>query len=78
MAVPLRTYAANLVLIINFMKAQGILNIIVLAPPPVDDSRVFPGLRNNRTRVYAEAAKKAAAQAGVPSLDLWRDLQASV
>ena len=78
-AVPLQTFSVNLVLIVKFMRARGIQNIIIMTPPPVNEAGATWKLdrTNERTRVYAEAARKAAAQAGVPSIDLWHGLQAS-
>ena len=75
---PLTEFASNLVLIITYIISHGIQNVLIMTPPPVDETQRKMNRSNNVTRLYAEAAQQAAAFVGVPCLDLWLGLQVCV
>jgi hypothetical protein len=77
--VPLAEYTENLKTIIAKLRNAGVSNILLMTPPPVDDTNgKFPdGARSlARAGQYADAALGVAKALGLPSVDIWRGVQA--
>ncbi|CAK9222476.1 unnamed protein product [Sphagnum troendelagicum] len=84
--VPISEYKANLHQIVSHIKGNSETTVVVLiTPPPVDEvgRRVYarttygdkaeelPERTNEVTKLYAQACKDVAKEAGVPVIDLW-------
>ncbi|GBF95364.1 isoamyl acetate-hydrolyzing esterase [Raphidocelis subcapitata] len=84
MHVSLEDYATNLKTIVAKFKAAGVQNVMLVTPPPVDDAKraaATPGFPPDRlisiTEKYADAAVAAGAEAGVPVLNVFREIQSA-
>ncbi|KAH9546864.1 hypothetical protein CY35_11G004000 [Sphagnum magellanicum] len=88
--VPLPQYRANLHQIVSHIKSNSETTVVVLiTPPPVGDEawidfcranygkqpEALPDRINEVTKLYAEACKEVAKEAGVPVIDLWSVFQ---
>jgi lysophospholipase L1-like esterase len=78
--VPISEYKENLHQIVSHIKGNSETTVVVLiTPPPVDEvgRRVYarsgelPERTNEVTKLYAQACKDVAKEAGVPVIDLW-------
>ncbi|KAJ2503341.1 hypothetical protein GGH96_000362 [Coemansia sp. RSA 1972] len=86
----LEEYQNNLHAIISLLRDPDSENyspdtrILVITPPPIGELMIQsytptfaaePFVFNNRTRLYAEMAKQVAHEAGVPSIDLYSEIE---
>jgi len=79
--VPVEEYASNIRAIVTKLKSNGVSNIIVITPPPVDDTagRFKNDARNNtRVKSYAAVAIEVARSMGMPHIDLHTKIQVSL
>ncbi|KAH9546861.1 hypothetical protein CY35_11G003700 [Sphagnum magellanicum] len=88
--VPVPQYRANLHQIVSHIKSNSETTVVVLiTPPPVGDEAWIafcranygkqpeapPDRLNEVTKLYAEACKEVAKEAGVPVIDVWSVFQ---
>ena len=60
------------------LRNDGVTSIVLLTPPPCDDSHFPDGSRSNaRVKLYAAAAVEAAKDLGLPFINLHEEMQAS-
>ncbi|KAJ1858778.1 hypothetical protein GGH12_002548 [Coemansia sp. RSA 1822] len=86
----LEQYKSNMRAIISLLRDPASeyyspkTRILVITPPPVGELLVQsyipssvdnPIVFNNRTRLFAEMAKQVAREAGVPSIDLYSEIE---
>ncbi|KAJ2553744.1 isoamyl acetate-hydrolyzing esterase [Coemansia sp. RSA 1797] len=86
----LEEYQANLHAIISLLRDPDSeyyspkTRILIITPPPIGELMIQsytptfaadPFVFNNRTRLFAEMAKQVAREAGVPSIDLYSEIE---
>lgn len=77
--VPLEQYMRNLMNIVQQLQQAGVLNIILVTPPPVWElapnatlpGETLPHRTYRYTAFYAAAVRAVAAQMKIPLLDMW-------
>ena len=72
LAVPLDEYAANLKAMIEKLRAKGIRNIVVVAPPPVNEDALQGTRTAGNTARYAAAAVDVARAYGLTYVDAFK------
>ena len=75
---PIQEYTENLKNIVAKLRNSGISNILLMTPPPVDDTngKFADGARSlARAGQYADAAIGVAKSLGLPYVDIWRGVQ---
>ena len=68
--VPLKEFKENIIAIIQLLRKKGAQHVLVISPPPVDETKEVMGRRLEITKTYAEQAAAAARDASPATLHL--------